>query len=72
MIAPKCFCVEYLFQIIRIDNELKTKMIDHIITINDFEGVQLGRLIVLYHPIPTSAKYEAADAVIKTKRGMIK
>jgi len=36
------------------------------------EGVQSGRLIDLYHDLPVSAKYEAADEVIITKRGMKK
>ena len=41
-------------------------------TIIEPEGVQSGRLIVLYHALPVSAKYDAADAVIITKRGMKK
>ena len=69
---PKFFADEYLFQIINIDNELSTKIIVHANTINEFEGVHSGRLIVLYHALPTSAKYEAADAVIKTNNGMSK
>ncbi len=72
MITPKCFCVEYLFQIISIDSAPSINIIVHIITISVLEGVQLGKLIVLYHTIPISAKYDAADAVIKTKRGIIK
>lgn len=28
----------------------------HAITINEFEGVQSGRIIVLYHDLPVSAK----------------
>jgi len=66
------FSKEYLFQIIRIDKEVKIKIIVHTITINVFEGVQVGRLIVLYQDLPVSAKYEAAEAVIITKSGIKK
>lgn len=54
------------------DKELRTKIIVHTKTITEPEGVQSGRLIVLYHARPVSAKYEAAEAVIITKRGMKK
>ncbi len=69
---PNFFSEEYLFQIIRIERDVSTKIIVHIITIIEFEGVQLGRCIVLYQDLPVSAKYEAADAVIVTKSGMKK
>jgi hypothetical protein len=72
IITPKLFWDEYLFQIINIDNEVKIKITIHTITITELEGVHWGRFMVLYHPLPTSAKYEAAEAVIITKRGMIK
>lgn len=54
------------------DIELSVKTIVHTKTINDAEGVQSGILIVLYHALPVSAKYDAADTVIITKRGMKK
>jgi hypothetical protein len=41
-------------------------------TIKVPDGVQSGRVIVLYHALPVSAKYEAAEAVIITKRGIRK
>ncbi len=50
------FSEEYLFQIIRMDKEVKIKIIVQANTINEFEGVQTGRLIVLYHDLPASAK----------------
>jgi len=52
------------------EREVRIKMIVHIITIKEFEGVQSGRLIVLYQTLPVSAKYEAAEAVIITKSGI--
>lgn len=54
------------------DIELSTKIIVQTNTIIEPDGVQSGRLIVLYHALPVSAKYDAADAVIITKRGMKK
>jgi hypothetical protein len=66
------FSEEYLFQIISNDIELSTKIIVQANTIREPDGVQSGRLIVLYHALPVSAKYDAADAVIITKRGMKK
>lgn len=38
------------------DKEVKIKIIVQANTINEFEGVQTGRLIVLYHELPASAK----------------
>jgi len=70
--TPNFFSEEYLFHIIRIEREVRTKIIVHIITIIELEGVQPGRLIVLYQDLPVSAKYEAAEAVIITKSGMKK
>jgi len=52
--------------------ELRTNITVQAKTINEPEGVQSGRLIVLYHALPVSAKYDAAEAVIITKRGMKK
>jgi hypothetical protein len=68
----KFFSDEYLFQIISRDKELRINIIVQAKTIIEAEGVQSGRLIVLYHALPVSAKYEAADAVIITNRGMKK
>jgi|WetSurSiteA1Bulk_404760.scaffolds.fasta_scaffold01519_3 hypothetical protein len=68
----KFFSDAYLFQIIRRDEELRIKIIVHAKTITEPDGVQSGRLIVLYHALPASAKYDAADAVIITNRGMKK
>jgi hypothetical protein len=50
------FSEEYLFQIIRMDKEVKIKIIVQANTIKVFEGVQAGRLIVWYHVLPVSAK----------------
>jgi len=61
-----------LFQIIKIEIDVRTNIIVHAITIIAFDGVQSGRFIVRYHELPVSAKYEAADAVIITKSGMKK
>jgi len=61
-----------LFQIISSDKELRTNIIDQTKTMTEPEGVQSGRLIVLYHALPVSAKYDAAEAVIITNRGMKK
>jgi hypothetical protein len=61
-----------LFQIIRIEREVKINITNHAVTISVFDGVQSGRLIVLYHTLPSSAKYDAADAAIITKRGINK
>lgn len=72
MMSAKFFSDEYLFQIISRDKELRIKIIVHAKTINEPEGVQSGRLIVLYQALPVSAKYDAAEAVIITKRGMKK
>lgn len=38
------------------DKEVKIKITVHAITITEPEGVQSGRLIVLYHDLPVSAK----------------
>ncbi len=54
------------------DKEVKIKIIVQANTINEFDGVQTGRFIVLYHDLPVSAKYEAADAVMITNNGMKK
>lgn len=56
MMKWKFFTEEYLFQIIRIDSEVKTKIIVQARTINEPEGVQSGRLRVLYQVLPVSAK----------------
>jgi len=72
MTISNFFSNECLFQIIRSEIELRTNIIVHAKTIIEPEGVQSGRLIVLYHALPVSAKYEAADAVIITKSGMKK
>jgi hypothetical protein len=61
-----------LFQIISSDKELRTNIIDQTKTMTEPEGVQSGILIVLYHALPVSAKYDAAEAVIITNRGMKK
>jgi hypothetical protein len=52
--------------------DVRINIIVHAITIIAFDGVQSGRIIVLYQDLPVSAKYEAADAVIITNRGMKK
>lgn len=70
--SAKFFSDEYLFQIISRDKELRTNIIVHAKTIIEPEGVQSGRFIVLYHALPVSAKYEAAEAVIITNSGMKK
>lgn len=70
IINPKFLCDECLFQIIRRDKEAKVKITVQATIIKVFEGVQEGRLIVLYHAFPQSAKYEAADPVIITNNGM--
>jgi hypothetical protein len=56
MMRPKVFSEEYLFHIIKRDREPRIKIIVQAITINEFDGVQSGMLIVLYQAIPTSAK----------------
>ena len=56
MISLKFLSDECLFQIINTDKELRTKIIVHAKTITEPEGVQSGRLIVLYHDLPVSAK----------------
>lgn len=56
MIKVKVFSEENLFQMIKSDNELNTKIIVQANTINELEGVHSGRLIVLYQAIPASAK----------------
>jgi len=53
---PNFFSVEYLFQIINIDNDVRINITVHAITIIEFEGVQSGKLIVLYQDLPVSAK----------------
>lgn len=70
MIKWKFFAEEYLFQMMRIDSEVKAKIIVQARTINEPEGVHSGRFRVLYQVLPVSAKYDAAEAVIITKRGM--
>ena len=72
IINLNCFSEKYLFHIIKSESELKNKITDHAKTINPSEGVHLGRLIVLYHTNPLSAKYEDAEPVMITKRGIIK
>lgn len=56
IITPKFFSDECLFQSMRRDKELRTKIIVQAKTITEPEGVQSGRLIVLYHDLPISAK----------------
>jgi len=56
IINPNFFSDEYLFQIIRMDKEVKIKIIVQANTINEFDGVHAGRLMVLYHDLPVSAK----------------
>ena len=72
IIKPKCFCFEYLFQTIRIEMPLSTNIIVQTETITELEGVHSGRFKVLYHVTPDCAKYEAAEPVIKTSRGIMK
>jgi hypothetical protein len=72
IIIVKFFSDEYLFHIISRDIEIRTNIIVQANTINEPEGVQSGRIKVLYHALPVSAKYEAADAVIITNSGIIK
>jgi len=72
MISPKFFSDECLFQIISMDIDVRIKITVQAKTINEPEGVQSGRIIVLYHALPVSAKYDAADAVIITNSGMKK
>jgi hypothetical protein len=72
MISPKFFLDECLFQIISMDIDVRIKITVQAKTINEPEGVQSGRIIVLYHALPVSAKYDAADAVIITNSGMKK
>jgi hypothetical protein len=64
------FSEEYLFHIISSEIEVKANIIDQANTIIEFEGVQSGRLIDLYHARPALAKWEAADAVIITNNGI--
>ena len=54
------------------DKEVKIKIIVQANTINEFDGVHAGRLMVLYHDLPVSAKYDAADAVMITNSGIRK
>jgi hypothetical protein len=56
MMRLKNFSEECLFQIIKRDKEPRIKITVQAITINEFDGVQSGMLIVLYQAIPTSAK----------------
>ena len=72
IIKPKCFCLGYLFQTIRIEILQSTKIIVHTATITELEGVHSGRFKVLYQVTPDWAKYEAADPVIKTSKGIRK
>jgi len=72
MISPKFFSDECLFQIISMDIDVRIKIMVQANTINEFEGVQTGRLIDLYQTLPTLAKYEEAEAVIITSSGMKK
>jgi hypothetical protein len=56
MIKPKLRSFEYLFQIIRIEREVKAKMKIQMFNIYKLENVHPGRLMVLYHAKPVSAK----------------
>ncbi len=56
MIKLKFRSFEYLFQIIRIEIDVKTNMIIQMFNINILENVQPGRLMVLYRAKPVSAK----------------
>ena len=74
IINLKFFCAEYLFHTIKTATELKMKITVHAININVFDGVHIhiGRLIVLYHTLPVCAKYDAAEPVITTSKGIRK
>ena len=61
-----------MFQIINIENEESRKIIVQTVAMIEFEGAHSGKLIVLYHKLPVSAKYETAEAVIIAMRGMKK
>jgi len=56
IINPKCFSLEYLFQTIRIETQHNAKITVQAVIITELEGVHSGRLRVLYHTIPDSAK----------------
>ncbi len=66
------FCAEYPFQIIRTGTEHKIKIVVQANIIWKPEGVQLGRLIVLYHVLPAWTKYDAAEPAITTSNGIRK
>ena len=68
----KIFSDECLFQIIRMEREARIKITTHAVTIIVFDGVQSGRFIVLYQSLPVSAKYDAAEEVIMTNKGIKK
>jgi hypothetical protein len=70
IIKLKSLTDEYLFQINKIERDVRTKTIVQERTIIELGGVQSGNLIVLYHAMPVSAKYEAAEAVIITNNGI--
>jgi len=72
MIKLKFRSFEYLFQIIRIEIEVKTNMIIQIFNRNIFENIHPEMFMDLYHAKPASAKGDAAEAVIITKRGINK
>ncbi len=72
IINLKFFCAEYLFHTIKTATELKMKITVHAISINVLDGVHVGRLIVLYHTLPVCAKYDAAEPVITTSKGIRK
>jgi hypothetical protein len=74
IINLKFFCWEYLFHTIKTARELKMKIKVHTISIIIFDGVHIhiGKLIVLYHNLPVCAKYDAAEPVIITSRGIRK
>ncbi len=56
IIILKFFSEVNLFQIIRIEIEVKIKITVQMSTIIEFEGVQAGKLIVRYQDLPVSAK----------------
>jgi len=72
MIIPNSFSEEYLFQIIRIENEESTRIIVQTVAMTEFDGAHSGRSIVFCHKLPVLAKYETAEAVMIARRGMKK
>jgi hypothetical protein len=72
IINLKFFCAEYLFHTIKTAKELNMKITIHTISIIVFDGVHIhiGRLIVSYQILPVCAKYDAAEPVIITSRGI--